>query len=627
MPITAVAHRRPLALLGLRLLAFLCALAVACAAFGAIPWMSLPTLGQALWASGFAQSYANSGWFSIYATDFGLPTPAPISFGLPATFVQAFLIRAFGIAAVDAYTLTAILYLALALHGAAAMARLLGASFFSSIAAGLLWLSLPLVWNHVSYSMLALGFALLPFYLFCACRLLAPSDPLGEVLNVARFFLACVIAIFMDGYTFMMFLGATALVWLGTVWSDSLRRKRTLAFVLPCMAAAVSFAYFLYVSFIGQHQYVTSPLNFFRGWGVDVTMLLWPTREVHWLWDSLGLSVVRNEEMFWGDGSVWITTFLAPLLLSGLCGYAVARRHPKAIALLGMALVGLYLALGPSLKIDSTKQVDGISAADSGPLMPERYALGPTGSEWLFVNLPGFRDMRAAYRWAGLGALGLWGLTVLLLVRLGGRHPATACVLALLLIAAFLPPLPRTLRTAFGYRAQANALDAALGAELRQIAGRHGNVFFAPYGNDFIVNYLAATNQFVSHNIGGDKNMEMAQKTWSKPRLTLSPHNLNSPQFVNDMRSLLLTGATDVVVMPYFDTLWSAHRWPPSSQLMRSLREQRLPVARAAASSPCFRLDEFRFFVAVSLSEAGVRQENTLAESPDALSAVTEACQ
>ena len=627
MSTAAISGPRSSPTLAIRLLAVACALAAASAAFGAIPWRSLPTLGQALWASGFAQSYANAGWFSIYATDFGLPTPAPISFGLPATLVQGLLIRVFGIAAVDAYTLTAVLYLALALYGAASMARLLGASFFPSLAAGLLWLSLPLVWNHVSYSMLALGFALLPFYLYCFCRLSITESATTEILNVARFFFACIVAIFMDGYTFMMFAVATAITWLGILWSDTAQRKRMLAFVLPCLVAGFGLAYFLYTAFIGHHHYVASPLNFFRGWGVDVTMLLQPTREVHWLWDALGLSVARNDKVFWGDGSVWITTFLAPLLASGLCGYVIARRHPRATILFGMAVMGIYLALGPSLKVNSTKQVEGISQADSGPLMPEQYAVGPTGSEWLSLNLPGFRDMRAAYRWTGLGALGLWGLTVLLLARLDRRSTAAACALAALLIVTFLPPLPQTLRTAVAYRNQADAIDRALGADLRKIAGPHGNVFFAPYGNDFIVNYLSATNHFTSHNIGGDKNLEMAQKAWSEPRLALTEPNLNNPQFLRNVRSLLLTGATDVVVMPYFDTLWSAHQWPPSSQLTLSLREQRLPVARAAAASPCFQIEEFRLFAAVSLNEAGVRQRNTLAESSYALPAVAEACQ
>lgn len=627
MFIAAISRMRPRMHLGTRVPAFLGALACACIAFGAIPLLSLPTLGQALWASGFAQSYVHSGWFAIYATDFGLPTPAPISFGLSATFVQGLLIRTLGVAAVDAYTLTAVLYLALALHGASAMARLLGASFFPSLAAGLLWLSLPLVWNHVGYSMLALGFALLPFYLYCACRLLVPENRVLDTLNVARFFFACVVSIFMDGYTFMMFLAATAVVWLGTLWNGSSPRTRMLVFVLPCMTAAFGVAYFLYTSFIGAHSYVASPPNFFRAWGVDVTMLLWPTRGVHWLWDSMGVSTIRNERMFWGDGSVWITTFLAPLLVTGFCGYSLARRHPRAAALLGMALVGLYLALGPSLKVNSTKQVEGIPLEDRGSLMPEHYAWMPTGSGWLWANLPGFRDMRAVYRWAGLGALGLWGLTVLLLLRAHARHPGLAYATALLLIVAFLPHPEQTIRRAIAYRRQADLIDAALSDDLHRVASKGGRLFFAPHGNDFIVNYLAAQNDFASHNIGGDKNVKLAQLAWSEPMRALSSPNLTSAQFRRDLRSLLLGGTVDAVVFPYFDTTRSAHQWPPPAASIRALREQRLPVARAAATSPCFQVQEFRLFVAVSLSDTGRHYKDALIESADAFPAVVQACQ
>lgn len=620
---------RPILARSLLLLAFLAALAFACVLFGAIPWLTVPTIGQAIWASGFAQSYANAGGLTVYATDFGLPSPAPISFGLSATFVQGLLIRIFGMAAIDAYTLTVVLYLALALYGAMAMARMLGASRYQAIAIAALWLTVPITWEHVGYSMLALGFALLPLYLYSMSRLFVVRGPRNVVAAAIGFILACNMSVFMDGYTFVMFFVASAILWGTTFLTDADSRKRTILVVLPILALGFFVAYFLYTLFIGNHHYRTFPLTFFRAWGVDITMLLAPTRGIHWLWDTLGFSFARNEQMFWGDASVWMTSFLAPLLLGGLLGCIVGKDRLRSKALLAMAVVGLYLSLGPSLKINSTKQVTGISQEDRGPLMPEQYALVPTGSGWLFENVPGFRDMRAAYRWIGLGALGLWGLTALLLIRLHGRHRGLSYSLAALLATSFLPHIANTVRSAISFRERIGTIPKMLGNDLHEVAGNNGTLFFAPHGNDFLANYLAATNNFKTYNIGGDKNVEMAQLGWIEPMRGLDANSLSSPDFRQNVRGILLTGSVDAIILPYFDMFFDALQWPPSSAKTRERRGERWPVAQAIAASPCVNVREFSMFAAISLNEMGRQQQEYLRrESGDEASTahVVEAC-
>lgn len=59
----------------------------------AVPGFTLPTLGQALWVTGFATSYANQDFPGIFAHDIGLPGRAAISFGLSGAWPTAVLIK------------------------------------------------------------------------------------------------------------------------------------------------------------------------------------------------------------------------------------------------------------------------------------------------------------------------------------------------------------------------------------------------------------------------------------------------------------------------------------------------------------------------------------------------------
>ena len=70
---------------------------------------------------------------------------------------------------------------------------------------------MPVVWYHHGYSMLALGIALLPFYFYCSVRVL---DHPRSIANFILFQFACLVAVFMDGYTYMMFAVATGFAFL-----------------------------------------------------------------------------------------------------------------------------------------------------------------------------------------------------------------------------------------------------------------------------------------------------------------------------------------------------------------------------------------------------------------------------
>src|SRR3546814_3171966 len=80
----------------------LIALACALLLYGAVPFLMLPTLGQAVWTMGFAESFANGHLLDFYAHDFGIPKPAAMAFGLAGAWPASLLVR-IGWHAADAY--------------------------------------------------------------------------------------------------------------------------------------------------------------------------------------------------------------------------------------------------------------------------------------------------------------------------------------------------------------------------------------------------------------------------------------------------------------------------------------------------------------------------------------------
>jgi len=192
--------------IGLRRFFTAAALAFVLIVQGAVPLLAVPTLGQAVWNGAFAQSFANQSIFDLYADNFGMPQPAAIAFGLATAWPAGLLIR-LGLHPADAYSAMAALWFTLAFFSARHLARGFGAAPIAATLLAVLWLSLPVIWGHADFSMLSCGLALLPFYLLTARRL-SPEKSSSIIFYGA----AAVLAVFMDGYSFMMFALAGAVL-------------------------------------------------------------------------------------------------------------------------------------------------------------------------------------------------------------------------------------------------------------------------------------------------------------------------------------------------------------------------------------------------------------------------------
>lgn len=539
---------------------------------GAVPFLMTPTLGQAVWTTGFAKSFANGPLYSIYAHDFGLPTPAAIAFGLAGALPASWLIR-LGLHPSDAYAGMVALWLMLAFCSAYLISRTFGASRSVSILSAMTWMSMPTIWAHAGYSMLSLGIALLPFYLLAALNLFQHPSLSGSKSRAFLHFIAAFVSVFMDGYTFVMFATGSSILLCYSLLTDISNRRYLLTIALPVQIASFSLAYLAYTIYIGTGQFETSPIDFFRGWGLDLSFIAVPTKGFHWFLDFLGVSVPRTDALYFGDASVWRTTFSLPVILAGLFAWwQVRRKRSVATGFLAMAIVGFFMALGPTLKINAIKSehIQTTQPRQQSAMMPAEYGLGPTGSTWISETLPGFKSMRASYRWSALGIFALWASVI---VWAGSSRRGSVIPVATLMLIIFLniPNLSQRYRSLTDNRAQFLQIDEDLVDKLRVSVKRNEVVAFAPWGNDFIANYLAPTVGFRTFNIGGDKNLTAAQESWPSSMLALSRELDRSK--IAFIFKILWDKDADVLVIPYFHMLWSPHLWPCVDQTTAKLTE------------------------------------------------------
>jgi hypothetical protein len=556
---------------------------------GALPFLGIPTLGQAVWTTGFSHSFANESMLSIHAHNFGAPHPAAMAFGLAGAWLAGVFIS-MGLHAADAYALMVAFWLAVAFWGAYQFSRALEVSASLSVVAALAWGTMPMVWNHVDYSMLSTGIALIPFYVWAAWRFF--EAPFASVWGKAAIYaLVCTLSIFMDGYSFMMFAVAASIIGIAACWRKTASLPHLLVHGL-CFAIA----YVLFALYIGKGQYSASDLDFFRGWGADISFFLIPSKGVHWLADLVGWSRARSMNEYFGDTSVWITTFCLPLLVfATVFGFLLKSKYKYL--LIAVALFGFYMAMGPSLKFNSVKP-----SPETSSLMEARYAIAPTGSEIISKKLPGFKNMRASYRWGALGFFGAWALVVVALSGTQRRAVSMAAALSMLCITVVnLPDLPKKYTLYKAYRTQFMQIDHDLVLKMGSYLKPREKVVFLPWGNDFLVNYVAGKLNIVTYNVGGDKNYEEARQFW--PGVLKAVLQGTVPEdFSVRVTSLLMNGDADAVVVPYIDMLWAAHRWPYPASEEKTLAPEILQLKESAYVS----VAEEALYTVVTLKAGGV---------------------
>ncbi|MEO1081888.1 MAG: hypothetical protein AAFY29_20190 [Pseudomonadota bacterium] len=579
--------------------AFVVTVAMVLLVNGALPFFMTPTLGQAVWTTGFSAAFIEGSTLlpGIYANSIGIPEPAPIAFGLSGAWPTAVLMNA-GFDPWDAYTLMVAAYLSLASFAAYRLAIRFKVGRMRALLGVLAWGTMPIIWRHSGYSMLSLGIALLPAYLLSALALAALCRNQTEgfyrrlVPTSLLYIATCVLSVFMDGYTFVMFAaGASGLL---ACLLDLKAPRRTLISVLAVHSLGLGAAYGLYSAYIGSGGWPVSPIGFFRAFGVDVSFLLRPTEGVLWLADRIGFSVTRRGVDYFGDASVWTSTFLMPVLIAAATGLLTSRRSREKTAFALCFVFSIYLALGPSLKFDSTRP-EGVSAGN----MPAEHAVAATGSALLYEKVPGLNNMRATYRWTALSVFSLWTLAVLGMGQSRRRwSTALATTLMAIVVVFNLPNLRTQIATASANHAAFRALESEFVGALREATVQGDVVAFLPHTNDVLVNYAVPRADLRSFNIGGDKNMSLARRSWPESMQQFR-NGTSDPYFSVKVVTLLLDRVVDAIVLPYVDLLWAAHKWPYPADLRSGIAG----IEEELLESGVVQLDRGAYFSVVRMLE------------------------
>mgnify|MGYP007081851414 FL=1 len=505
------------------------------------PFIQAPSFGLILWESGFAQSIANHSLLFPFATDFGLPEPAPIAFGLPAVWPMSIFIR-LGFAPVDAYTLINACWLGVAFFGSYSLCRFWKVPSYLAGLGATVWLSLPMIWAHQNgYGALALGFALLPTYFYLAVHFFDLSHRLISWYTLF-YLIAAIVALFMDGYSFVMFAVASSGVACLAVVRNSIDKQ--VSFRLFWHLFSFGAAYTLYKIYIGAMPLPHFPQTVFHAWGLDLRFWLIPQKGLLWFADMLGISEVRNEQCYWGDVSIQWSYYL-PLVFAGAWAFW-KNQHRYMVFFLGLlAVFAFWMSLGPVIKINDLQTGASIIPPDT----VEGY--WPTGN-YSLSGIPGFATMRAAYRWGVLCAMALWGLLMLEIGRYQRRKLSAVLLLILIILS-----LPSSLgKSGLSLRMSMLKFDQDIIPLCQEHIQSNERIALIPRYNDFAVNYMAARTPFQTYNIGGDKNIDLASEHWPETLRSLPPTHF----YFNRILDLFANKEADAVLIPFFYTVNMS--WP-----------------------------------------------------------------
>ena len=490
-----------------------------------------------------------------------------MAFGLAGALPAAFMIKA-GLHPADAYSFMVMLWLLVGFFGAYCIAVMQQVKKKHAILLAVFWLTSINIWSLEGWSMVAIGMMLLPTYLVPIIKITQlnltnrSQETKYHFCFVLTNLIVCVISIFMDGYSFVFFVFGSFVILIFNLYRNP--RLLQAAYFLIIHFVCLVVAYLLYSKYIGKSYWNPVEVPFSSTSGVDLSYIIIPTHGLLWFFDMIGLSVQRSIHTHFGDWSVFNTTFALPIIVFGLCCFYQLIKHNSrlkhmTVAFLLIALFGIYMVLGSDLRFFATRPL-------AGEYKITDFTIIKTGSYYLYEFLPVLKVMRVIPRWVVLNVFGFWLILTLYFSSTAGKIDkglSWKSVILILLIIMNLPNMKQQFQDNRFFRDNLLRIDKELVSSLAAKTHKGDVVAFVPFQNDIIVNYVASRLNIKAYNIGGDKNLKIAQNYWPKEMLALSWGNVyKTNEFAFNIASLLKSGKADIVVISYVDLLQAANLFP-----------------------------------------------------------------
>ncbi len=542
------------------------ALLVLLGLYGLLPGQSPPPIQLNLGA-GTTECLRRLGWSALghSCTQVGAPAGHPMISGLLPTSLSVLLAH---LPWIDSWTAHVLVDVGCVTTGFTAMIMLLrrwGATWWASLGASFGYFSSLGVILLNGYTFTFNGFLLLPAGLLV---LLWGLDLAGRGQLVESFAVLQALAlasVFTDGYSFVevLLLSTCLVVWWYRTAEAELRVRRLGVVVYAASVIVAAGAYLLYVP---SGSYSASPsINFFRSMGADLTTIVLPTQDLGWAsLLGVGRSLIHVTGTVWGDEYAYRSNYLGFVLIALAMWLAIQHSRRTIVRpLLIAACLSLFLALGPSLKVDDLDLGDAQPA--SVYEMPESAATLTLPTNLVLTHLPGVSDMRASYRWILITDFALFSCAALAVSRLAaGGRTVLAIGLGLLALAETAPDYGRLLSVGSSRGDHVAAFKRGPLQDLNNVVDPGDRLLFLPAGNDFAVVAMVPFSGATALNTGTDKNLFYAWAHWP-PAATNARKAYGTSSEADAVADVLESVAASVVVFAAFDLRSAGLDWisPP----------------------------------------------------------------
>ena len=267
-----------------------------------------------------------------------------------------------------------------------------------------------------------------------------------------------------------------------------------------------------------------------------------------------------------------------------------------------IACLGILLALGPSLKFNSfdSDLQSKSKLSYRNYILEAEDAIIELPTKVLYTSVPGFKNMRATYRWMAIPNIVLIVLMGVLYSVLW--HRGKVMLVSCLLLINFVERVPNfgaiITRNKVGYD-QSLAYDREVLGPLEHYLRDYERVLFLSNENDFLVNNIARSYPVYIYNIGGDKAKEVAREGYPE---RISRILSSTGDVTKVVLRAMKAGELDKLILPFFSLRSHYYSWPPTPNDRKKRRDSVL--SRINIYDERFKYRESEWFAVLELADS-----------------------